>query len=63
MSLEERSITSDHTVHSKSIQITQQLIPPAMRINGGQPVGVVISPLGTPQTVRKTSTQVIFVLD
>ena len=46
VSIEERSITSDHTVHSRSIQITQQLIPPAMRINGGMG----ISPLGTPQS-------------
>jgi hypothetical protein len=33
VSLEERSVTSDHTVHSKMIKITQELIPPAMRSN------------------------------
>jgi archaellum biogenesis ATPase FlaH len=35
VSLEERSVTSDHTVHSKTIKITQELIPPAMRSGGG----------------------------
>lgn len=37
VSIEERSITSDHTVHSKTIKITQALIPPSMRVMSSTP--------------------------
>lgn len=31
VSLDERSVTSDHTIHKNTIKITQELIPPSMR--------------------------------
>jgi hypothetical protein len=55
VSLEERSVTSDHTVHSKTIKITQELIPPAMRISSSANMNLT-SPPGTKTSGFNTAT-------